>query len=224
MMIRACPAYDTAGYGTALGGTSSYYDIVLYVDSKDSNTTASQAGCMVEKLSSDPNLANRLTGGLLDAAEISIELSPGGSGEAHRRRRHGVGLAHFVRFSDAAQRQWLSQRSTVFLRTAPELGGFSASKEESGGRTAGTGAIDIQSGGTQFPDSYLRMWPNDIHFAAVVAFPDWESLVKFDRYVAANPWAAGNHFLSGVRSSAVVLETNSIVFEARTFPSKAVPS
>lgn len=80
MMIRACPAYDTAGYGTALDGTSSYYDIVLYVDSKDSSTTASQAGCMVEKLSNDPNLANRLTGGLLDAAEISIELSPGGSG------------------------------------------------------------------------------------------------------------------------------------------------
>jgi len=217
-MIELCPTYDSAGYGTAIVGSSSYYDIVLYVDSKDYNTTATQAGCMVEKLQTDSSLRSRVMGNLLDAAEISIKLDVDESSD--NGGDNMITMAHFVRFSDATQRKWLSQRSTIFLATSPLVGGFSASSESTGAGT--TPLIKVQSGETQFPDSYLQMWPNDVHFAAVVDFADWAMLAKFERYVGTNPAAPGNHFLPSAASASgrplsTILETNSIIFKAETF-------
>ena len=46
-ILTSCPGYDRAGYGYAIESSSSYYDLALFVDSADKETTVAQAGCMV---------------------------------------------------------------------------------------------------------------------------------------------------------------------------------
>ena len=61
-----------------------------------------------------------------------------------------------------------------------------------------------------FPDSFLRMWPNDVHFGAVVSYnKSWQGLAKMQSYIGSNPGAVGNHFLQA--SSSMVLETRSTI-------------
>jgi len=196
-LVKSCPQYQTAGVGTASPGSSSNYDLLTYVDSADCDTTFEQAGCMVSVLGTDTDLAARLTSNLVDVAEISIaNITATGS-----LQEGDIVESHFVRFRDASQREYLSQRATVFLEEAPRVAAFNVS--------------DVQSGATAFPEDYLKMWPNDVHFAAMLNFGKQDmmhgqnNLASFSRYIINNPYEIGNSFLPG--QTANVLETSSIV-------------
>ena len=198
-LIRSCPAYESAGYGLAIPGMSSYYDIALFVDSKDCNATAMQAGCMVETLTTNQDLAKNLTETLYDASEISIAITKDGD---YQIETNDMIHSHFVRFKDVGQRKWLSQRADAFLEMSPLVGDFDVT--------------DIQSSGSQFPDSFLSAWPNDVHYAAMLNFggtlEPFQNLAGFSMYVMAHNSKAGNQFSPG--PSDLAYERHSITFQA----------
>ena len=198
-LIQSCPTYESAGYGLAIPGMSSYYDIALFVDSKDCNATAMQAGCMVESLNTNPSLASNLTTGLYDASEISIAISKEGD---YKMETNDMVHSHFVRFKDMGQRKWLSQRADAFLKMSPVVGDFDVT--------------DIQSSVSQFPESFLSAWPNDVHFAAMLNFggtlEPFRNLASFSMYAVNHQSEAGNQFLPG--PSELAYERHSITFQA----------
>jgi hypothetical protein len=69
--------------------------------SLNQSITNEQAGCMVEKVASDPSLAERLTGTLVDAAEISIAIDGDSAAELEQDK---LVQAIFVRFANFDQK------------------------------------------------------------------------------------------------------------------------
>lgn len=175
-VIESCDTYRKSGFGVAKPGFSSDYDVVFLVTSDTWEITEGQASCMVDVLEQNQTYASLILNGIQQASEVAI---PGGCDELHNSA---------VESGDLLQIGFYKFHNDTLLHKEPLMQRFSRYTENALNKVQPEADIGAIYGPTSFPEAFLKMWGQDVHYANVFSFGKpplsfFESLMSFRAFV-----------------------------------------